>query len=42
VIQLLTWILKEIEFESGDWIKLAQDMDQKRAVVNAVMNFCVS
>jgi hypothetical protein len=30
--------LKEKEFEDVDWIRLAQDMDQWRALVNKVMN----
>jgi hypothetical protein len=34
--------VKEIEWESVDWIHLAQDRDQWRAVVNTVMNLWVS
>jgi hypothetical protein len=30
--------LREIEWEGVDWIHLAQDGDQWRAVVNTVMN----
>jgi hypothetical protein len=30
--------LREIEWESVDWIRLAQDRDQRRAVLNTVMN----
>jgi hypothetical protein len=32
--------LREIGWSSMHWIDLAQDMDQWRAVVNTVMNFC--
>jgi hypothetical protein len=31
----------EIEWGCMDWIVLAQDMDNWRAIVNAVMNFQV-
>jgi hypothetical protein len=31
--------LKEIGWEGVDWMHLAQDRDQWRAVVNTVMNF---
>jgi hypothetical protein len=34
--------LKRIEWEGVDWINLAQDMDQWRAVVNVVMKLRVS
>jgi hypothetical protein len=34
--------LREIEWDSVDWIDLAQDRDQRRALVNTVMNFQVS
>jgi hypothetical protein len=30
--------LREIGWDGGDWIDLAQDRDQWRALVNAVMN----
>jgi hypothetical protein len=30
--------LREIGWEGGDWIDLAQDRDQWRALVRAVMN----
>jgi hypothetical protein len=33
--------LREIGFGGVDWIRLAQDRDQCRAVVNAVMNLRV-
>jgi hypothetical protein len=33
--------LREIKWDSMDWIDLAQDMDQWRALVNAVMNLRV-
>jgi hypothetical protein len=33
--------LKETEWEGMDWIDLAQDRDQWRAVVNAVMSLRV-
>jgi hypothetical protein len=34
--------LKVIGWDGGDWINLAQDRDQWRALVNAVMNLRVS
>jgi hypothetical protein len=34
--------LREIGWDSMDWIDLAQDRDQWRALVNAVMNLRVS
>jgi hypothetical protein len=33
--------LREIGLDGGDWIDLAQDMDQWRVLVKAVMNFRV-
>jgi hypothetical protein len=33
--------LREIGWDSMDWIDLAQDRDQLRALVNAVMNLRV-
>jgi hypothetical protein len=35
-------ILREIGWDGMDWIVLAQDRDQWRAYVNAVMNLRVS
>jgi hypothetical protein len=34
--------LKEIECGGMDWIDLAQDMDQRRALVNTVMNLRIT
>jgi hypothetical protein len=33
--------LREIRWDGGDWINLAQDRDQWRALVRAVMNLLV-
>jgi hypothetical protein len=33
--------LREIEWDGGDWIELAQDRDQWSALVNTVMNLRV-
>jgi hypothetical protein len=33
--------LGEIEWDGMDWIDLAQDIEQRRAVVNTVMNLRV-
>jgi hypothetical protein len=33
--------LREIRWNGGDWIDLAQDMDQCSTLVNAVMNLRV-
>jgi hypothetical protein len=34
--------LREIGWDGGDWIDLAQNRDQCRALVNTVVNFRVS
>jgi hypothetical protein len=36
-LQMVKTDLQEVGCESMDWIKLAQDMDNWRAIVNAVM-----
>jgi hypothetical protein len=33
--------LREIKWDGMDWIDLAQDRDQRRALVNTVMNLRV-
>jgi hypothetical protein len=33
--------LREIGWDGVDWVDLAQDRDQRRALVNTVMNFGV-
>jgi hypothetical protein len=33
--------LRELGWDGGEWIDLAQDMDQWRALVNAVINLRV-
>jgi hypothetical protein len=38
---ILKWILREIKWDGMDWIELAQDRDQWRALVNTVMNLRV-
>jgi hypothetical protein len=38
---ILKWILREIGWDGVDWIELAQDRDQWRALVNMVMNLRV-
>jgi hypothetical protein len=37
----LKWIIREIGWGGMDWINLAQDRDQWRALVNTVMNLLV-
>jgi hypothetical protein len=39
---ILKWILRETGWDGMDWIDLAQDRDQCRALVNTVMNLRVS
>jgi hypothetical protein len=41
VRKILKWILREIGWGGMDWIDLAQDWDQRRALVNTVMNLRV-
>jgi hypothetical protein len=38
---ILKWILREIGWDGVDWIDLAQDRGQWRALVKTVMNFRV-
>jgi hypothetical protein len=38
---ILRWVLREIGWGDMDWIDLAQDRDQWRALVNTVMNLRV-
>jgi hypothetical protein len=38
---ILKWILREIGWDSTDWIDLTQDRDQWRSLVNTVMNLQV-
>jgi len=33
--------LQEVGYEGMDWIKLAQERDRRRALVNAIMNLRV-
>jgi hypothetical protein len=35
------WILREIGWDGVDWIDMAQDRDQWRALVNTVLNLRV-
>jgi hypothetical protein len=41
VLPVVKMDLREIEWDGMDWIDLAQDMDQWRALVNTVMNLRV-
>jgi hypothetical protein len=38
---MLKLYLKELGLEMAGWVHLAQDRDQRRALVNTVMNFWV-
>jgi hypothetical protein len=38
---ILKWILREIGWGGMDWIDLAQDRDQWRALLNTLMNLQV-
>jgi len=38
---ILRWIFQEVGCEGMDWIKLAQDGDRWRALMNALMNLWV-
>jgi hypothetical protein len=38
---ILKWILREIGWDGIDWIDVAQDRDQWRALVNTVLNLRV-
>jgi hypothetical protein len=38
---ILKWIFKKWDGEDMDWIDLAQDRDNRRALVNVVMNLWV-
>jgi hypothetical protein len=40
-VQKIRWELREIGWDGVDWIDLAQDRDQWRALVNTVMNLRV-
>jgi hypothetical protein len=36
---ILKWILREIGWDGMDWISLAEDSDQWKALVDAVITF---
>jgi hypothetical protein len=38
---MLDWILRELGWESVDWIHLAQDSNQWRVLVNSILNLRV-
>jgi hypothetical protein len=38
---ILQFLLEKYDVVARDWIDLAQDRDQWRALVNTVMNICV-
>jgi hypothetical protein len=38
---ILKWIIREIGWDSMDWIELAQDRDHWRALLNTLMNLRV-
>jgi hypothetical protein len=40
-VTILNWTLQEIGWDGVDWIELALDRDQWRALVNTVMNLRV-
>jgi hypothetical protein len=35
------WNLRELEWDGADWIDMAQDKDQWRALVNTILNLLV-
>jgi hypothetical protein len=39
---ILKWIFTETGWDGMDWIEVAQDRDQWRALVNTVMNLLVT
>jgi hypothetical protein len=40
-VDILKWFLRETGWGGMDWIDLAQDRDQRRALVNTVINLWV-